>query len=253
MATATLLCKQCNFENEPERVYCHNCGAKLDRALLPPEAMKREDPQAVQQRVRSVVRPSRFQLWPILRNLALSLIVAALLAALYLIGGAPGNQPNLSSDAVMLAPPIADELEDLVQSPAPKRLSFTEDQVNAFLQLSMRAKEQDTFGITVKYERTYVHFDDGVCHATVQESIFGKSFYFSSSDGVEISNGRLITHPVGGSIGRLPIPAKALPAVEKALAPVWSALDTYKKLVSRLGSINFHEKSVEVVGKVPAT
>ena len=62
MATTTLVCKQCNFENEPERVYCHNCGAKLDRSLLPPEATKREDPVIVQERVRKLVRP-RAGLW----------------------------------------------------------------------------------------------------------------------------------------------------------------------------------------------
>jgi hypothetical protein len=249
MATATLLCKQCNFENEPERVYCHNCGAKLDRSLLPPEAVKREDPQTVQDRVRSVVQPTRPTVIPILTNLLVSLLVAAVLASLFLISEAPDGRPNLSDDAVLAAPPISDALEDLAQSPSPKRLSFTEDQVNAFLQSSLKAKENDSFGISLKYDRTFVSFQEGVCRATVEESIFGHPFYFSSTDQVEIKDGQVISHPVGGSIGRLQIPAKLMPVVDKALANMWSSLDPLKKLVARLGSITFQKGAVVVVGK----
>lgn len=33
-----LICTQCNHENEVERIYCHNCGSKLDRSQLPVES-----------------------------------------------------------------------------------------------------------------------------------------------------------------------------------------------------------------------
>ncbi len=250
MATATLLCKQCNFENEPERVYCHNCGAKLDRALLPPEATKREDPQVMQNRVRAVVRPSRFALIPLLRNLAISLAVAAVLAALFLMTVAPVETPApLGVDALAAAPAISDDLEDMVQTPTGKRLSYTEDQVNAFLQSSIRAKDDPNSVLPVKYERTFVHFAEGLCRATLQESAFGHSFYVGSTDAVEIRNGQVVTHPVGGNIGRLQLPGKIMPGVEKALATLWAPLDTYKKLVARTGAVNFHPGSVEIVGK----
>ena len=29
-----LLCPECRRENEPERIYCHDCGAKLDRSKV---------------------------------------------------------------------------------------------------------------------------------------------------------------------------------------------------------------------------
>ena len=249
MATATLLCKQCNFENEPERVYCHNCGAKLDRALLPPEATKREDPQTTQARVRSVVQPSRFAAWPLFKNLVISVLVAAVLAALVVICRPPADQPALSQDVVMTAPAISDDLEDLLQSPGPKRLTYTETQVNGFLQGSLRPKEESSFGIPLKYERTFVRFREGRCHATLQESIFGYSFYLSSTDGVEIRNGQVVTQPVEGSLGRLRIPAKAMPTFEKMFASMWSPLAPYKKMVGRLGSIAFHQENVVVAAK----
>jgi hypothetical protein len=252
MATATLLCKQCNFENEPERVYCHNCGAKLDRALLPPEAVKREDPQAVQNRVRAVVQPRGARMTFFLRNLFFSLVVAAVLASLYLMARPPDGQPSLSEETVMAAPPISDNLEDLVQSPSTRRQAYTEEQANAFLQATLRPKEDSTFGIPVKYLRTYLQFQEGRCRTTVEESFAGYALFFSTTDSVAIRNGQIVSHPVAGSIGRLPIPGKAMPVAEKALGSIWSALDPYKKLVSRLGSIAFHKGTVEVAGKAGA-
>ena len=248
MATATLLCKQCNFENEPERVYCHNCGAKLDRALLPPEATKREDPQVLQDRVRSVVRPKGPGAGRFFRDLFASLAIAAALATLFLMSQPPrADLPSLSDDAVLNALPIADNLEELAQTPSPRRLMYTEPQVNAFLQYTLKSKE----GGTVKFDRAFVQFQDGACRTTLQESIGGYPLYFSTTDSVEIRNGLVITHPVEGSIGRLRLSGKIMPYIEKA--PIWGALDPYKKLVAKLGSVVFHKGSVVLADKAAAT
>ena len=32
--TITLVCPDCQHENEPQRIYCHSCGARLDRSKL---------------------------------------------------------------------------------------------------------------------------------------------------------------------------------------------------------------------------
>ena len=57
----TITCKQCSYANEPERVYCHNCGAKLDRSLLPKEPAKagKETQDQARKRVRKLVNPAR--------------------------------------------------------------------------------------------------------------------------------------------------------------------------------------------------
>ena len=30
----TLICPECRCENDPKRIYCHDCGARLDRSVL---------------------------------------------------------------------------------------------------------------------------------------------------------------------------------------------------------------------------
>ena len=38
-----LICPECQHENEPERMYCHSCGARLDRSKLAPTTAAVDD------------------------------------------------------------------------------------------------------------------------------------------------------------------------------------------------------------------
>ena len=246
MSTTMLLCKQCNFENEPERVYCHNCGAKLDRSLLPPEATKREDPVVVQQRVRKLIRPRGVSPVQRIKNLVTSLLLGALLAAIIVIAKPPNGVPEISKEAVMDAPPITDDMEGAQQQTGAHALRYSEQQVNAFLLASIRSKDS---GAAIKFERCYVHFDEGICRITTQESILGLSLYATTARNVTIQNGAIVSQPVGGSFGRMTIPGKGMQRLETIFAPLWKVLDHDRKLVSQMQSITFHKGSVEMITK----
>ncbi len=246
MATTMLVCKQCNFENEPERVYCHNCGAKLDRSLLPPEATKREDPVVVQERVRKMVSPRRGLGLRWIKHLIASVALAALLALLVVMILPPEGVPTLNKDAVLDAPTITDDMEAQEQVPGPHRLTYTEDQVNAFLQSAIRGKE-DAASFGLKFERLLVHFGEGNCAITAEHSLFGLPLYATTVHTVQIQNGALVTTTLGGSFGRLVVPAKAMQKLEVVFAPVWKVLERDHKLVSQMQSIAFHKGSVEMI------
>ena len=246
MATTTLICKQCNFENEPERVYCHNCGAKLDRSLLPPEATRREDPVIVQERVKKMIRPRGVPVGHRVKNLVTSILVGALLAAMVVVARTPEGAPTLGRDALLDAPPVTDDIEAQEQQPGAHALRYTDDQINAFLQSSIRSKDANA---VVKFERAYVHFFDGYCRITTQESIFGLSLYATTERSVSIQNGAIVSETLGGSFGRLAVPAKAMAFMEGTFSPLWKVLDHPRKLVSQLHSITFRKGSVEMVTK----
>lgn len=254
MATTTLVCKQCNFENEPERVYCHNCGAKLDRSLLPPEATKRTDPVLVQERVRKMVSPRRGGGLRWLRSLFLSLLIAAVLGLVVVMLRPPDDIPEISKDAAMTAPTITDDMEGLVAQPSAGRLVYYEEQVNAFLQSTIRGKPNTSSGVTpLKFERAYVHFEEGVVRVTYVQSIFGLPLYATTADTVSIQNGQIVAQPVAGSLGRVKIPAKIMPVLGNLFAPLWKVLDRDKNLVARMESIAFHKSQgkawVEMVSR----
>ena len=248
MAATMLVCKQCNFENEPERVYCHNCGAKLDRSLLPPEATKREDPVLVQQRVRKMVRPRNATLSFQLKNLLYSVLLAAFLALIVTVVKPPGGAPNISPDAAMEAPPIADDLDGEMQQPAPHRLTYTEDQVNAYLKGTLKGGKAEKAGaLAMKFEQAYVHFGDGTCQITSEQSLFGLPIYATTERSFAVRNGVVTTQPLGGSVGRLHLPAKAVPALEAIFQPLKKALEQPLKLVTQMQAVTLRKGSVELI------
>ncbi len=251
MATTTLVCKQCNFENEPERVYCHNCGAKLDRSLLPPEATKRADPVVVQERVRKLVSPRRGASTRWFRNLVLSAAAAAFLALLLVMAEPPDDIPaEVSKDALMSAPTIKDDMEGLVAQQAAGHLVYSEDQVNAYLQSTIHSKPNGATGFTpLKFERSYVRFDEGVVRITYVQSVFGFPLYATTVDTVAIQNGQLVAQPVAGSFGRVKIAPKLMPYFGRVFGPLWKVLDREKNLVGKLDAVTFRKKAVELVSR----
>ena len=252
MSTTMLVCKQCNFENEPERVYCHNCGAKLDRSLLPPEATKRTDPVMTQERVRKMVSPRRGSGLRWLRHLVVSLALSALLAAVVVIIKPPDNIPEISKDAALMAPTVTDDMDGLVAQAAPGRLTYTEDQINAFLQSTIRGKSNGSSGAVLKFERAYVHFEEGLVRITYVQSIFGLPLYATTTEGVSVQNGQVVATPGIGTFGRLPISARLMPYLGGLFGPLWKVLDRDKNLVARLGSITFHKGRVDMLNKAAA-
>ena len=248
MATTTLVCKQCNFENEPERVYCHNCGAKLDRSLLPPEATKREDPVLIQDRVRKMVKPRNVTVSYQLKNLLYSLLLAAFLAAVVVILKPPAGVPNLSQDAVMEAPPIADDMDGQIQQLTAHRMVYSQDQVNAYLQSSLHGGKAEKAGVlAMKFERAYVHLGEGTCQITSAQSLFGLPLYVTTDRTFAVRNGVVTSRALGGSLGQLHLPAAAMPVVEGIFQPLKKALDQPLELLTRMQSVTLHKERVEMI------
>ena len=249
--TAKLVCKQCNFENEPERVYCHNCGAKLDRSLLPPEASRREDPVVMQERVRKMVSPKRGMGLRHVRSLLFSVIIASVLACLILIIKPPANVPVVSKEAALNAPAITDDLENLTATQPGRSLKYTEDLVNAFLQYSVRGQETSKLGTSMKFERAFVHFQEGRLSITSVQNLYGLQVYSTTVRTVQVQNGTLVSQVLGGSFGSLRIPGAAMPYLESVFNPLWKVLEHNRVLLAKLQSVTFHDKTVEMVSKAP--
>src|SRR3954447_25569665 len=58
-AATKLLCPECRRENEPERIYCHECGTRLDRSAV---RFKKEPIQDTHKRVKRMFDPQRAKL-----------------------------------------------------------------------------------------------------------------------------------------------------------------------------------------------
>src|SRR5262249_49427586 len=53
-STVKLICAECRHENEAERIYCHNCGERLDRSAVSAQ-QKGQDPNAERRRLQKMM------------------------------------------------------------------------------------------------------------------------------------------------------------------------------------------------------
>lgn len=253
--TPTLVCKECGFENEPERVYCHQCGAKLDRSLLPPEALTpKEDPNEVRRRLRRMANPPGAGAKLILRWLISSVLLGAIFAVVALVSLPPRDSAPLPPEQVDNARLLSAELEDALANPGPpRRLVFTETAVNAYLAANVRPRRVNNnaaASYTPVFERVYLRFLDGnICRVTQQQSLFSLPIYLTCAyRPLARPDGRLVATPVGGALGRMPLPAIVMPYVTPwAFGPLFDRQKSDLSLLGRLGAATCRREQVELV------
>jgi hypothetical protein len=238
--TPTLTCKQCNYENEPERVYCHNCGAKLDRTLLPKEPTKgKETADASRKRVRKLVSPRTgfFTNWhtSLFNALFASVVVAALIQAVRVPAGVP-KMPT--KDDLLGAQGIMENIEDVQMSHSPESRQLPQAMINLYLANAIKSGNTAS-GDYFVFNRAFVSLGKDVIQITNQESAFGYPLYAASSYKLSIAGGKIVAANVGGAIGRLPIHPMVMDyCADYFFDPLWKSLAREKSLMDGMASIN---------------
>jgi hypothetical protein len=236
-----LVCPECQRQNEPERIYCHDCGARLDRSALAKVAPKVEDPKATQRRLKQLLDPGRLRMRLMFFKISKLLLGAAALAVLIQMLLPPDDLPervkNLELQQINL------DLEKATTGHSGAPLQYSDTQVNAFLANVVRSK-QAALSKYLQFERALINFDESTCRITAERSLLGFSLFHGISYNVTLKDGALTASNNGGSVGRMPIHPMIMKYGDILFADLWTALDREKKLVSKMGAIEFHPKAV---------
>ena len=241
-----LVCPECRRENEAERIYCHDCGARLDRTALAKVAPKGEDVKETQRRLRTMLDPQRAKMRHLFfktSKMILGALATAVLVQMLLPPDLPAR-PKMGE----FPPQINLDVENAVLNHQTAPLQYTEGQVNAYLGSALKSK-QAALSKLLQFERAVVSFDETVCRVTAERSLFGYSIYTATTSKVSVQNGTVNATNVGGSIGRLPIHPLIMKYGDALFADLWSALDREKKSVAKMGAIEFHPQAVVLVPK----
>jgi hypothetical protein len=242
-----LICPECRKENESERIYCHECGAKLDRskviAAKPPDARVKE-----QKRVRNMFDARRAKM-RLLFFKTCKMILGSCAAALVISMALPPDISPQKKDALSLSQ-IGMELENAVNYHRPPQLQYTEDQVNEYLFSTLKGKKALNKPM-LDFKRALVGLSEGKCAITAERAIFGYSVFTTTVVGVQLADGKINVSNKGGAIGRLSIHPELMQYLDIVFADVWSALDRERKLVAKATAVEFHDKSV-VLSTLPA-
>ena len=246
--TATkLLCPECRHENEAERIYCHDCGARLDRSAV---RVKKEPRGDTHRRVKRMFDPQGAKLRALMAT-AGKIILAAGVAAVVLDMVLPPDVPAPVKTPVLVSSFRLD-LENMVSKRQPVQKQFTEEQVNAFLASALKSKQTSLDKPLLNFKRAILGFSNQRCTVTVERSLLGTySIYTTSVYSAQLKDGHLSGEIQAGRIGRLPIHPKLAQYMGALVGDVGSALDRDLKLVAKLGAIEFGDKNVTVIALTP--
>ena len=241
---ANLPCEQCGYENEAERVYCHNCGAKLNRSLLPKEAEKsgkNETSEQARKRIAKMTNPKTGGGAREIKTAVNVLIYSAILAALFLITQKPDGVPEVNRE--ILDRSVGGDLLDALDSPQPRRVDFTEAEINSHLQQLVKSKDGDMF------KRAYVNLLPDEIRIGSEQSLFDLSLYSGVRYRLEVREGKFTATLIGGNFGRLAVHPLAMQYLDYFFQKLWTALgrerrqmDSMQKVVVQKGTIAFVTK-----------
>jgi len=233
-----LVCGECRHENEAERIYCHNCGERLDRSAAAAQKPM-VDPTETHRRLQKMLGPpSRVR-----HNFfAVSKLVLAAVAAAALVEIA--LPPELPAPTKIVSPQIDLDLENAHLRPSP--LEYSQDQINAYLTYRLISKKAALTYPFLTFVRATASFREGACTIAMEHSLFGYSIFSRTSHRVDTSAGKIAATNVGGWIGRLPIHPAIMQFGDIIFADLWSALDRERKLIGKMEAVNFHDGSVTI-------
>ncbi len=242
-----LNCTSCGHDNEPERVYCHNCGSKLDRSLLPKtEATKSETPEETHKRVRRMMTPRRSGGFSDFRVGAQIVVFAMVVAALFLFWQKPEGVPDTSK---LLFPDVApsDLWQRLMEVKTANSFTISEDDLNAHLKRILKASEGS---LGIKFTRAVASLEQGMITIFVERDLFGISLYTSASYKVSNAEGKVTASLIGLRVGRLGFhPSIAGPLENYAVTGLWKTFAKEIKQADRLAEIRIVQGRITFVSK----
>ncbi|MGC3992410.1 MAG: zinc ribbon domain-containing protein [Chthoniobacteraceae bacterium] len=252
-----LKCTQCGHENEAERIYCHNCGTKLDRSVLPVEEKKKESNEQTMKRVRKMTNPNTGFFAGAGKSLLKSLLWAVAVAGAVQIARPPdGIPPKAGADTLLDAQPLLMSLQNAQMQRAPARLAMDETLINKYLQATLKEQATGLIGDEVKFNRVFVHCVDGnpqgSCWITSEQALFDYHLFASVGYELSIANNQVKTKCVGGYLGRLPVHPLLMQYGDLIFSKIWDALGREHKVMNQMQSIEVHKGQIVVTTKPAA-
>ncbi len=236
----TLVCKQCGYVNEGERVYCHGCGVKLDREVVATLEKKMPTLEEKQREVRKIMSPRRGMGGRIQGSLVKMLMAAAVAAAVICAVRPPEDAVPLDAKRELAeTPQLQVILEVLLAQPTAQRRALNEKDINGYLRNERFRKVPSWFTNVIALQRVYVNLEEGQGRLTVGGSFYGWPLYAGLTGYFQPGNEGLTPVCTGGFIGRLPIHPKLAALAAPAVPLVVSSADRDWKLIERLKWVQF--------------
>jgi uncharacterized membrane protein YvbJ len=168
-----ITCGACQHQNEPERVYCHNCGQKLDRSLIPQATQAvaaANDAEQNRKRVQKMMSINRGKTLREVKTAAKILFFAAVLAAVVQFFRKPEDVTAAKAGEIPDRM-LGDAWPALMENANSNTVQFTESEVNYYLSKAVKTKDGLIPG--TKFVRTYVKLYPDAIKVAVERDMWG--------------------------------------------------------------------------------
>lgn len=250
----TLVCKECGYVNESERVYCHGCGAKLDRTVILAEQEKLTVSREQKQReVKKLMTPRSNSLWRGLLMGVKTVACGAVAAGVIQMVRPPENVPPLpKKNEVLNLPQIGSDLERLTALPAGQGFIFREVDINTFLLKRPFRKVPSWFTDVIPLPRSFVNLDNGQVRLTVQADLAGYPIYagITARPKNDPKTG-LKPQWVSLNLGRLILPVEVAQFASGALPTLMDSVKHECQLLGQVGSAEISKGQVVLRSRGP--
>ena len=250
----SLVCKACGYVNESERIYCHNCGTKLNREMLiPQQEVQEEMAQKKQREVKKIMSPGRGNSAKTWRKLWKTAALAAV-AGLLIDAVLPPEGVTLpAKDTQALeALPLDTLLESLTAAPTGKRIALREADVNAYLRRERFRKLPSWLTDSIPL-RALVHFEPNNATFTLLANVAGHPLCATLSGSLKSDrNAGIVATCTGGSIGRIQIPAQLAGYAGGAIPLLLDSMKRERELLGQLGSIEIGKQQIILGAREPS-
>ena len=240
-----LVCTACKHENEVERVYCHNCGEKLDRSLLPQldEAQSAEEMAKAGKKVKQMMNPNRFAWMRSIKTFVLIEIFAAIVAAGFLAAQAPENLPPMKTDRFPDLE-VSDVWTGMMNTRPAVSVTFKEFDLNYYLRKAVKGAEGP---LGIKFERAFARLDPGLVTVVTQRNAWGMPLFNSATFKPVLAGGKWGTDIQGFAIGRLTIPPGFAKLVKLDEATLGALTKVFEKEIKQLERVEKIEPGANVI------
>ena len=249
-----LVCNACGYANESQRVYCHNCGVKLNRDVFIPAPQEHQAAAEKKHReVKKIMAPERGDFAKTLKKLCKTLALAAVVGFLIAAALPPEGVSLPGKGAEAVEPlPLDSILENLVAAPAGKRILLREADINAYLRRE-RFKKLPSWLTDAVPLTALVHFEDNVATFTLLGNAAGWPLCATLSGHLKMDKtAGLVAICTGGSIGRIQIPTELATYAGGAIPLLLDSMKRERELLGQLGSIEIGKQQIILGARVPA-
>ena len=253
---SAIKCNQCGHENDLTRVFCQNCGGRLER----PEGMagpKISGPTRVPTGPRKLKTGMSFgaAAGKVLRAVISTIIIAALIAVLIQMARKPADIPEAKPANDVVASQNYQMLTTMAESPYATGFDLKQDQINNYMAARiMPAEAPEGATVRAQFQRAFVILGTGEATFYVEQKFLGLPVYMYVT-GVPESQGNSTTfRATGGGVGHVKLAPPLVPLVEKVVAPVVTSVTEAVDLLSKATAIKVEPGVAKLswAGKKPA-